>query len=278
MKLNFKGRKVLITGAAMGIGRGLSQCFAEDGAHLILADLPAEKEKLEALARELQVTHGIETWTYCVDLTEPDGPERLHRFVTEKVGDIYCLVNNAGICWYGKFHEMPVTDRLERMILLNCTAYAKMIRLFLPGMIEKDEGAILSLSSMAAFQPVPTMTIYAATKAFTQSLCEGVRYELPRKSRIVISTLNPNLTNTALIKDSGMPKDYIPFAISFKSVDEVVRSGYRAFKKGKMFYIPGWQNRLIQSVTPRLLPKKGVDIIARIIFRRWSDVLPEKKK
>ncbi|MCX5851922.1 MAG: SDR family NAD(P)-dependent oxidoreductase [Deltaproteobacteria bacterium] len=277
MKLNFKGRKVLITGAAMGIGRGLSQCFAEDGAHLILADLPTQKDNLDAWTRELEITYGIKTWTYGVDLTDPDGPERLHRFVTEKVGDIYCLVNNAGICWYGKFHEMPVTDRLERMILLNCTAYAKMIRLFLPGMIEKDEGAILSLSSMAAFQPVPTMTVYAATKAFTQSLCEGVRYELPGKSRIVISTLNPNLTNTALIEDSGMPEDYIPFAISFKSVDEVVRSGYRAFKKGKMFHIPGWQNRLIQSITSRLLPKKGVDIIARIIFRRWSDVLPGRK-
>ncbi|MBW2638465.1 MAG: SDR family NAD(P)-dependent oxidoreductase, partial [Deltaproteobacteria bacterium] len=166
MELNFTGRTVLITGASMGIGRGLSECFARDGANLALTDLPSEEENLKSLADELSSSYGIKTWTFAADLSDAKGPETLHREVIERAGGIFGLVNNAGICWWGPFADMPFDDRLERMILLNCMAYAKLSRLVLPAMIEKDEGAILNISSAAAFQPLANMALYAATKAF----------------------------------------------------------------------------------------------------------------
>jgi short-subunit dehydrogenase len=276
MALDFKGKTVLITGSSMGIGRGLSRCFAKDGANLALADLPSEEENLTRFAEELRSSHGIRTWTFFGDLADSSGPEHLHREVVEKAGDIYGLVNNAGICWWGSFVDMPCEERLEKMILLNCMAYAKLSRLFLPGMIEKNEGAILNVSSVAAFQPLASLGLYAATKAFTQSLSESIRYELPRGSRIVVSTLNPPFTKTNLIKNASFPDDFIPFSISFKDIDEVTSRGFEAFKRRKMCYVTGWQNIFFHLIAPRLLPRKVVNRISWLFCHRWSDFLPPK--
>jgi uncharacterized protein len=274
MNLNFAGKNVLITGSSMGIGKGLSRCFAEDGANLALADHPREKDRLEGWAREVERTYGIRTWTFCVDLTAPDGPETLHKQVTTTLDTIHALVNNAGICWFGTFNEMPI-EKLQAMILLNCMAYAKLSRLFLPAMIERNEGGILNVSSISAFQPVPTVALYAATKAFTQSLAEAIRGELPKGSRIVVSTLNPPFTRTHLIEDAGFPLDFIPFQISYMSVDEVTRQGFMAFKNGKDRYVPGLHNRILYFGLNRLLPHGFINWTVRVLTNRLSDFLPQ---
>jgi hypothetical protein len=270
MKESLSGKNVLITGSSMGIGKGLSVCFAKEGAHLALADHPREKERLVEWAQELEQTYGIKTWTYCVDLTEPDGPEKLHCQVSRTMGNIHTLVNNAGICWFGKFPEMPM-EKLSTMILLNGMAYAKMSRLFLPAMIERNEGGILNISSVSAFQPVPTLGIYAATKAFTQSFTEAMRAELPKGSKVIISTLNPPFTRTHLIEDAGVPSDYIPVKISFMSVEEVTRAGVEAFRKGKERFVPGLHNRIFYMGFVKFMPHSIVEKLTRLLTMRLSD-------
>ncbi|HNY65608.1 MAG TPA: SDR family NAD(P)-dependent oxidoreductase [Deltaproteobacteria bacterium] len=273
MKLELAGRNVLVTGSSMGIGRGLSECFARQGANLFLADHPRQRERLEAWADELSRSCGVRTWTFCADLTGKGGPEALHREALARAGAVHALVNNAGICWFGKFHEMPL-EKLEAMLLLNAMAYAKLTRLFLPPMIERDEGGILNVSSVSAFQPVPTLGLYAATKAFTQSLTEAVRGELPRGSRVVVSTLNPPFTKTGLIEDAGVPPDYIPLVMSFMDIDEVTRSGVEAFGKGRVRFVPGLHNRVFYLGLARFLPHTILDLITRLLTRRLSDCLP----
>ena len=272
MKLDFRGKKVLITGASMGIGKGLSKCFAKDGAHLFLTDLPSREDQLMEWASELEKAHGIKTWTSVVDLTASTGPETLYDEVMTKAGGLDVLVNNAGICFYGKYSEIPA-DRLEKMVLLNCLGYAKLMRLFLPSMIERDSGAVLNVSSVSAFQPLPSLALYAATKAFTQALTEGISGDLPWRSKVKVATLNPPFTRTALIDDAGVPEDFIPFTISFKTVDEVVELGYKAFKKGRPFYVPGWQNKALHQGIVKFLPRRAVGLIGRLSMKRWSDYL-----
>ncbi|MGO9147285.1 MAG: SDR family NAD(P)-dependent oxidoreductase [Desulfomonilia bacterium] len=272
MKISLSGKNVLITGSSMGIGRGLSKCFAKDGAHLFLTDLPSQKEQLLRYASELESDHGIKTWTFTVDITDPKGPEVLYHEATERTGGIDVLVNNAGICFYGKFDEMNI-DRLDKIVLLNCLGYAKLMRLFLPSMIERDSGAILNVSSVAAFQPLPSLALYAATKAFTQSLTEGISGDLPWRSKVKVATLNPPFTRTALINDAGVPEDFIPFTISFKTVEEVVELGYQAFKCGRLFYVPGWQNKVLHLGIFKFLPRRAVNLIGRLTMKRWSDYL-----
>jgi len=273
MMIEFKGKNVLITGAAMGIGRSLSRHFAKDGANLALADLPQEKDRLESWTNELQAAYGINTWTFYGDLTEPHGPEKLYEDVIKTVGGIHTLVNNAGIGSYVLFREMP-PEMLERMILLNCMAYAKLTRLFLPAMVEKDEGGVLNVTSAAAFQPVPTMSLYAGTKAFTQSITESIRLELPRKSKVVISTLNPPFTRTHLVEHGGFPPDYLPKILCYLNVDEVTESGYRAFKKGKIRFVPGMRNKLLHLGIVKYLPYKVVSFLLWLLVHNLSDFLP----
>lgn len=273
MGLQFTGKNVLVTGASMGIGQGLSKRFAEAGAHLALADHPGEKDRLEKWAEELRRTYRIKAWTFTGDLTDPDGPERLHREATDAVGEIHTLVNNAGICWFGSFSDMPL-ERLEKILLLNCMAYAKLSRLFLPSMIERNEGGILNVSSVSAFQPVPTLAIYAATKAFTQFLTEAVRSELPKTSRVTVSTLNPPFTRTHLIEDAGVPLDFIPVKMSFMSIDEVTREGFRAFKEGKDRFVPGLHNRIFYFGLTKFMPHGVLTWASRLLTRRLSDFLP----
>jgi uncharacterized protein len=270
---DFRGKNVLVTGSAMGIGRGLSECFAREGANLVLVDLPAQKEGLAQWAAELGKTWNIRTWTFHVDLIEANGPERLHEQVMKEVGEIHVLVNNAGICWFGRYAEMPL-ERLSGMILLNCLAYAKMSRLFLPAMIGRDEGGILNISSVSAFQPVPTLGLYAATKAFTQSFTEAVRAELPEGSRVVISTLNPPFTRTHLIEDSGVPSDYIPMMMSFMSVEEVTTAGVEAFRKGCGRFVPGFHNRIFYLGIAKFMPHSLLTFFSRILTHRLSDFIP----
>ncbi|HQI71678.1 MAG TPA: SDR family NAD(P)-dependent oxidoreductase [Smithella sp.] len=273
MKLSLKGKNVLVTGAAMGIGRGLSECFAKEGANLILVDLPGQKELLERWAVELQKNFRIITWTFYRDLTESDGPERLYEQVVRAVPEVHVLVNNAGICWFGRFSEMPL-EKLNAMILLNCLAYAKMSRLFLPAMIGRNEGGILNISSVSAFQPVPTLGLYASTKALTQSLTEAIRAELPGKSKVVVSTLNPPFTRTHLIEDAGIPLDYIPVKMSFMSVEDVVSSGVKAFMRGKERYVPGFFNRIFYLGLSKFTPHTLLNRFSRLLTRRLSDFIP----
>ncbi|MCE5210830.1 MAG: SDR family NAD(P)-dependent oxidoreductase [Deltaproteobacteria bacterium] len=273
MKLQVKGRNVLVTGAAMGIGKGLSECFAREGANLILVDLPAQKECLTDWAAKLRKTFGVRIWTFYRDLTESDGPEQLYKQVVRDVPEVHVLVNNAGICWFGRFLEMPM-ERLHTMILLNCLAYAKMSRLFLPAMIQRSEGGILNVSSVSAFQPVPTLGLYASTKALTQSLTEAIRAELPNGSRVVVSTLNPPFTRTHLIEDAGVPLDYIPVKMSFMTVDEVVSSGVKAFMRGKERYVPGLFNRIFYLGLSKFTPHSILNRLSRLLTRRLSDFIP----
>lgn len=270
---NFRGKNVLVTGSAMGIGSGLSECFAREGANLILVDLPGQKESLERRAADLEKKYGIRTRTFYMDLTEPDGPERLHEQVMKEAGEVHVLVNNAGVCWFGSYAEMPM-ERLSGMILLNCLSYAKMTRLFLPAMISRDGGGILNISSVSAFQPVPTLGLYAATKAFTQSLTEAVRSELPPGSRVVVSTLNPPFTRTHLISDAGVPLDYIPIKMSFMNVEEVTTAGVDAFRKGRARFVPGLHNRIFYLGVAKFMPHGLLAFFSRILTKRLSDFIP----
>ncbi|HPC46989.1 MAG TPA: SDR family NAD(P)-dependent oxidoreductase [Deltaproteobacteria bacterium] len=272
-RLDVKGAAVLVTGSARGIGMGLAEQFASRGANLVLVDLPSERESLERLAGRLEREYAVRTWIICSDLTAADGPERVLCEVERGGIRVSVLVNNAGICWYGRFHEMPL-DRLFSMILLNCVAYAKMARLFLPMIMESREGGVLNVSSVSAFQPVPTLALYAATKAFTQSLTEAIRLELPSSSRVRVATLNPPFTRTSLIDDAGVPGDYVPMKMSLMEVHDVVHQGVEAFVRGRTRHVPGLFNKVLYQMLLPVTPRMIMDALTRVLTMRLSDILP----
>lgn len=259
------GRRVLITGAASGIGRALSECFARDGAHLFLGAHPAEGTQITSWAGELSDRYGIKAWAFPVDLSAVDGPETLYWQVNSLGLPIDILVNNAGLIAYGNLDTIPL-DRQEQVIRVNALAYFKLMRLVLPDMIKRGQGRILNVSSVSAFQPTAHHAVYGATKAFVQSLSEAVNQEC-YGTGVRVATFNPSYTNTPLLKGEGFPKQLWWYAFSgLSSPGEVAEKGFQAFKAGKTLYIPGWHNWLVHAVLQRLVPRRLAVMISALVL------------
>jgi short-subunit dehydrogenase len=259
-KHDFRGKKVLITGAAGGIGSALSLEFAKRGAVLLLAGIPAEKEALTALARRLSKDHGVEARTFTVDLAAKGGPEKLHASVRRAAGDIYALVNNAGAVAYGKVWEVPWEPQ-ERTVMVNLMVPLRLMHLFIPDMVRKGEGVVFNTASVQAFQPTPYHSVYCATKAGLQMLSQGIRAEL-RGTGVSVCTLNPPYTNTAMLRTKGFPKEIRFYKISgVKEPAWIAKKALGAFEKDKFMYVPGLWTKFIHLVLIRFSPRRLVDFV-----------------
>ena len=265
-KVNFKDRKVLITGASTGIGKALSLEFAKRGALLALGSLPEEKELLANHAKELETTYNIKTWLFPMDLLEENAPETLYERVKAEVGDIFALVNNAGTVAYGKFWEVAWEGQLKTF-QTNLYVPLRLMYLFLPDMVKRGEGVIFNMSSVSAFQPTPFQSVYGATKIGLQSLSQAVRAEL-RGSGVTVCTLNPPYIDTKLLKAEGYPPDLRYYLISGKKSPEwLARKAIKKFEKRKFLYLPGLRFVIIHLGLIRFSPRRFVDFVSRYLMQ-----------
>jgi hypothetical protein len=250
-----KDRHVLITGAASGIGKALSECFAKEGAYLFLGAHPSEEDKILAWAESLSQRYNVKTWAFPVDLANEDGPETLFARVKATGCPVDVLVNNAGLMAYGAMDHIPL-ERQAQLIKVNVLAYFKLMRLILPEMVKRRTGRILNVSSVSAFQPTVYQAVYGATKAFIQSLSEAVDQEL-KGTGIRVCTLIPSYTNTPLLNSEGFPKRLWWYTFSGLSTpEEVAGKGFDAFRRGKVFYIPGRRNWFVHALLQRFVPRR----------------------
>jgi len=256
-----KDKYVLITGASSGIGKELARCFAKEGAHCILSAHPSEAPALSDLSGELESRYGIKTWSFGVDLAGEDGPKKLYDEVKAHVSVIDVLVNNAGLMVYGDFHQADISRQLT-LVHVNIRAMMLLMRLFLKEMAARRDGRILNVSSVSAFQPTVHHAVYGASKAFVQSLSEAVNEEV-RRSGVKVCTLNPSYTNTPLIKGGDFPEKLWWYAVSGLADPAVIaQKGVRALKKGKSLYIPGFKNRFIHILLPRISSRKIINFFS----------------
>lgn len=255
---------VLISGASSGIGEALAGEFARAGSDLVL--VARNEEKLQQLAAQLAADHGVTTRVEALDLSRRNAASTLASRLGEQGIEIDILVNNAGVLEYGPFPDMASTS-LQRMIDLNISGLTGLLDRFLPPMLERREGKILNVASIAAFQPVPSLAVYAATKAYVLSLSESLSEEL-RGSGVTITALCPGVTETNMVsgareKNSGLN---IPgFLIG--NVDDVARQGYRACMKGDVICVPGTLNQaatLASSSAPKWLTRRFSGLLGRL--------------
>lgn len=234
----------LITGASGGIGEELARVFAEHGHDLILA--ARRRDRLEALAEELSEAHDIEVHVLSVDLAVSDGAARLHAAVTEADHEVGVLVNNSGLLAEGKFLDIDLQQHCQ-ILDVNARALMQLTHLFGRDMRQRKRGRILNVCSTSAFQPVPSLASYAATKAFVLSLSEALAIENAAHG-ITVTALCPGFVQTDMTeKDDGghMNLPMVPLL----TAAEVAEQGYRATMKGKTVYINGMGNRLVQTFT-----------------------------
>jgi short-subunit dehydrogenase len=242
----------LITGASSGIGEALARRFAAGGHDLVLVARSADT--LKSLAASLADEHGVKAWAVRADLSEPDAVPRLAAAMERAKRPIDVLVNNAGVLEYGPFAGMtPETHR--RMIELNVGALTQMLAHFVPPMVERGHGRVLNVASIAAFQPIPALATYAATKAFVLSMTESLAEEL-RGSGVTATALCPGMTATNML--SGAARNHeglgrLPQAF-VGTADSVAAEGYEACLRGETIRVPGRLN-LVATLASRAAPK-----------------------
>ncbi|HYR95276.1 MAG TPA: SDR family oxidoreductase [Candidatus Binatus sp.] len=184
------GEWALVTGASAGIGTVFARKLAAQGVNLVLVARRADR--LNALAAELGRDHRVKTRVVAEDLGRDGAIERIEAAVAPL--EIGTLVNNAGFSTVGRFERVP-REKIREMIRVNCLAVAELTHAFLPGMKARRRGAIIIVSSVAAYQPLGLAATYGATKAFDLMLGEALWAE-NRGTGVDVLVLSPGPVDT----------------------------------------------------------------------------------
>ncbi|MDI6845502.1 MAG: SDR family oxidoreductase [Candidatus Saccharicenans sp.] len=231
-------QKALITGASAGLGEEYARQLAAAGTNLIL--VARRKERLEKLAAELSEKFRVSVEVFPADLSREEEILRLAEKI-KQTADLDLLINNAGFGGKVKFHKDD-SGEAERMIKVHILATVLLTRAALPAMIRRGRGAVINVSSVAAFSPF-SGTMYSSTKAFLVMFSENLQTELAGTG-VKVQALCPGLTHTEFHQVAGMNKEAIPDFLWMKA-DRVVRISLRTLGRNKVTVVPGAGNRLI---------------------------------
>lgn len=240
--------------------------FAKNGHDLVLVS--RDKDELEKAADELRRSHAVEVLTFSHDLAAPDEPVALKRHLDERGIVVDILVNNAGIGQRGKFHEIPIESHLS-LIRLNIEGLVRLTRLFLPDFVNRSEGRILNLASIAGFQPGPLLATYHATKAFVLSLSLAIREEV-KDTGVTVTALAPGPTDTNFFERADMTDTVVYEKGKLMQPEEITSGAYKALMEGDDIYIPGGMNKALTFVR-RFLPKSVQAMLNEQLYKDAKD-------
>jgi uncharacterized protein len=254
----------LVTGASSGIGAAIAESLARRGHALTL--VARREDRLTELASKLHESHGVRAGVIACDLGKPADRDRLEDQISELGLDVEVLVNNAGFGSSGDFIDVD-RERLVEMVRVNCETVVDLSGRFAPGMARRGRGAIINVASMAAFQPLPKQTTYAATKAFVLSFSEALHHEL-KGAGVTVSAVCPGPVRTEFMDAAGIERaDNTPGFI-WTSPEHVAEDAVKAAEAGKRAVVPG---RIMNAgaILGRYSPRK---IVLPVTQRLWSRV------
>ncbi len=239
------------------MGLEFAKLFAADGWDLVLS--ARSEVKLASIAAELARKHSIAAHSVPLDLSQPGSAQALVDACQSSGEPITALINNAGFATWGPFAEADLTSTQE-MIHLNITSLTELTRLLLPDMVARNTGYVLNVSSMAAFQPGPLMSVYYASKAYVLLFSEGLAEELA-DSGVRVSALCPGPTETGFEHRAAMENSKL-FQFGVMDAGKVALLGYRGLLHGERVVIPGLKFQLSSKLVG-LAPRKLVARVAK---------------
>jgi len=246
------GPWALVTGASAGIGAEFARQLAARGLNVVL--VARRRERLEALAEELQARHRVEARAAAMDLARPDF---LGDVQAATAGlEIGLLVNNAGFGWSGAFLDHDLERELE-MLAVNCRAALVLAHTFGRPMRDRRRGGIIFVSSVLGYMATPYLAHYAATKAYDLSLGEGLWFEL-RPQGVDVVTLSPGTTKTEFAQVAGAPE------IGGMAVEPVVAAALKNLGR-RPSVVAGWRNRALTSVQSQMPRRWRVALVGRVM-------------
>jgi 3-oxoacyl-[acyl-carrier protein] reductase len=196
---SLKGKTALITGAGRGIGRAAAIALAKEGVNIGMIGLTLAN--LEKVTTELE-EYGVNVSGAVADVSDIESVQHAVEHVTEEIGPIDILINNAGIAKFGGFLELEPQE-WEKIIQVNLMGTYNVTRAVLPGMIERKTGDIINVASTAGQKGAPVTSAYSASKFGVLGLTESLMLEV-RKHNIRVSALTPSTVATDLAIESNL--------------------------------------------------------------------------
>lgn len=249
----------LITGASSGIGEVFARKLAARGRSVLL--VARSEDKLITLCNELGRSNNVRAQYIAIDLSQPESAARLFEEVEQRGLSVEMLINNAGFGSMGDFAKLDLGRELN-MIDLNVKSLVELTHRFLQPMLARKQGTIINVASTAAFQPVPFMATYAATKAFVLSFSEAL-WEENRTRGIQVMALCPGVTETNFFEAARGQK---PPARVAQTPEEVVDTALRGLAHKRSHIISGWTNYFMTQ-SERLVPRSLITRVAGRMMR-----------
>jgi len=253
--------RTLVTGASSGIGAEYARALRARGESVIL--VARRQERLVALASDLGGEPAAVAIT--ADLAREGAADELRRQIDERGLVVDGLVNCAGLGLTGPFASQSPSV-IRAMCDLNVRAVVELTRVFLPPMLERRRGRIVNVASNAAFQPIPYLGVYAATKAFVLSFTEALASELDGTG-VRVQALCPGITATEFLDVSATGGELRVRRMPMMTPRQVVEASLEALDRGRLRVVVGFSNRVLGFVTQRLAPAWLARRVAGELYR-----------
>ncbi|MEO6837332.1 MAG: SDR family oxidoreductase [Ginsengibacter sp.] len=253
----------LVTGSSKGIGKAIAEDLAKRKYNLLLV---ARSEKLlQDLAGEIMQKYAVEAKWLAIDLSKKGAPLEVKNWVTQNNFPVSILINNAGYGLWGNFHELALEDQ-NNMLQLNVLTLVDLTWLMIPLLLPHPKSYILNTGSLAGLQAVPTLNLYAASKALVNSFTRALRFEL-KDTNISVSLLSPGSVRTDFVERAGMhhmQKMAEKFSMSPEEIAEIAMKGMFSEKKEIM---PGFVNQFSAAMV-KILPKSLIENLAGSAYKK----------
>ena len=252
----------VITGASKGIGKSIATELAKKGFNLLL--IARSAEELASLGHNLEAQYGITTDFLAIDLSQSASPKVVFDWITDKKYGVNALVNNAGYGQWGQFKDLDLKAQME-MCRLNMDTLISLCHHLIPSLLKEKQSYILNISSTAAYQAVPTLAIYSATKAFVLSFSRALRFELKNTS-VSVTCLSPGPVDTGFAHRAGLDA-FSKMAEKFNMQPaEVAKIAVKGMLAKKSEIVPGLTN-IVSVYANRFLPKAFIEKMAAGIYK-----------
>lgn len=243
------GPLAMVTGASSGIGAAFARALGARGYDLAL--VARREERLRQMAGELSQRFQVNCTVLPADLTREEDLHRLEEFLAA-APSLQLLVNNAGFGTLGRFYEAPLAGQ-DTMHRVHVMATMRLTHAALGNLTARNQGAVISVSSVASFVPRPGSTSYYSTKAWMRCFMEGISMELKTAgSRVHVQALCPGFTLTEFHDVLGTGRKFLSGGW-WMSAESVVEASLRGLEKGKLIVVPGWRYKLVVGLV-RMLP------------------------
>lgn len=255
---NIRGKTALVTGASSGLGVDFATILAEHGCNLVL--VARREDRLRTLATDLTKRHGVQAQAIAMDLSPLGAAEALYDRLAAQNLAVDVLINNAGFGIHGPFLDTP-WEREEEMLRLDIVSLVHLTKLFVRDMVKRDDGYVLQIASIGAYQPTPTYATYSAAKAFVLSFGEALNYEL-RHTRVKMAVLSPGVTATEFLAVAGNRHSLFQRLTMMQS-RPVAEIGIAAMLRGRPSKVAGAMNALT-AWSLRFVPRRLQAVMANI--------------